>query len=135
MGKVKEGGKMVEKEVEKVLGKTEGDAQPHIIIQTPGKYVDEFPSFVSIGYLWLTRPLPAEAKYIDIEYQYSTKTSGGGESQSTLKWEKMDIPSDWKLRPGQVWDADVVEATEDEIAGKDEKDKEKDGKEQKEEHR
>lgn len=131
MGKVKEGGKMVEKEVEKVLGKTEGDSQPHIIIQTPARYVDEFPAYVSVGYLWLTRPLPADAKYIDIDYQYSTKVSGGGEVLSTLKWEKMEIPADWKLKPGQVWDADVVEATEDEIAGKDaaeaeaEKEKEK----------
>jgi len=118
MGKVKENGRMVEKEVEKVLGKTEGEAQPHIIIQTPHRYIDEFPSFVSIGYLWLSRPLPYEAKFIDIEYTYTTRTAGGGEVPSSLKWEKMPIPASWKLKEGQAWDADVVEATEEEIAGK-----------------
>lgn len=126
MGKVKENGKMVEKEVEKVLGKTEGEAQPHIIIQTPHRYIDEFPSFVSIGYLWLSRPLPYEAKYIDIEYTYTTKTAGGGEVASALKWEKMLIPATWKLKEGQTWDADVVEATEEEIAGKNPDEEKKD---------
>ena len=126
MGKVKENGKMVEKEVEKVLGKTEGEAQPHIIIQTPHRYIDEFPSFVSIGYVWLSRPLPYEAKYIDIEYTYTTKTAGGGEVASALKWEKMLIPATWKLKEGQTWDADVVEATEEEIAGKNPDEEKKD---------
>ena len=67
----------------------------------------------------------------DLSQRVAGALSGGGEVLSTLKWEKMEIPADWKLKPGQVWDADVVEATEDEIAGKDaaeaeaEKEKEK----------
>jgi hypothetical protein len=119
MGTVVEKGKgKVEKEIEKVLGKSEGEAQPHIIIQTPHKYIDQFPAYVSIGYLWLP-PMPREAKYVDIEYSYSTRVQGGGETQTTLKWEKLLIPDAWKLKEGQVWDADVIEATEDEIAGRD----------------
>lgn len=119
MGKVKEGGKMVDKEIEKVLGKAEGEAQPHIIIQAPAKYIDQFPAFVSIGYLRLPL-LPREAKWVDIDYTYSTRVAGsGGETQSTLSWKKMPIPDSWKLKEGQEWDADVVEATEDEIAGRD----------------
>lgn len=121
MGQVVEKGRKVEKEVEKVLGKSEGDAQPHIIIQTPHKYIDQFPSYVSIGYLWMP-PLPREAKYVDIEYTYSTRVAGGGETQSVLKWEKLPIPDGWKLKEGQEWDADVIEATEDEIAGRDQED-------------
>jgi hypothetical protein len=119
MQEVKENGRKVEKEVEKVLGKAEGEAQPYVIIQAPGRYVDEFPAYLSIGQLWLGRPLPREAKFVDIEYTYSTRVSGGGETQSVLKWEKLPVPEEWKVRPGETWDADVVEATEEEIAGKD----------------
>ncbi|MCC7386680.1 MAG: hypothetical protein IT384_32885 [Deltaproteobacteria bacterium] len=125
MQQVVERGKKVEKDVEKVLGKSEGEAQPHIIIQTPHKYIDEFPAFVSIGYLWM--PLfPREATAVDIEYTYTTRVAGGGEVHSTLKWEKMAIPEAWKLKEGQVWDADVIEATEDEIAGRDPENAEED---------
>lgn len=118
MEEVKEGRKKVEKEVEKVLGRAEGEAQPHIIIQKPHHYIEDFPSFVSIGYLWLP-VLPADAVMVDLEYVYRTRTQGGGEVQSVLKWEKLAIPRGWKLKEGQEWDADEVEATEEEIAGED----------------
>jgi hypothetical protein len=114
---VKEGGKKVMKDVEQVLGRSEGESQPHIIMQNPGKYIEDFPAFVSIGYLWFPI-LPHEATLADIEYDYRTKNSGGGESPSALKWEKYKLPDSWKLAEGQSWDADTVEATEDEIAGK-----------------
>ena len=42
----------------------------------------------------------------------------GSETNRALKWEKHKIPDAWKLGEGQAWDADVVEATEDEIAGR-----------------
>jgi hypothetical protein len=116
--KVKEGKEMVEKEVEKVLGKADGESQPHIIIQDPQKKIAQFPSYVSIGYMWLP-VMPREAKSVDIELAYVAKTSGG-DHDSVLKWDKFKIPESWKLSEGENWDADVVEATEDEIAGKNE---------------
>jgi hypothetical protein len=118
MEKVKEGRKMVEKEVEKVLGRAEGESQPRIIIQRPSKYIDDFPSFVSVGSLWFP-VLPTDAVYVDLEYVYSTRAGGGGgDIESVLKWEKLEIPRGWKLKEGQEWEADEIEATEDEIAGR-----------------
>lgn len=114
---VKEGGAMVEKDVEKVLGKGDGEAQPHIIVQNGNKYIAEFPSYVSIGYLWLP-VMPRESTYLDLELGYVAKTLGG-DFDTVLKWEKFKIPDAWKLKEGEVWEADEVEATEDEIAGKD----------------
>jgi hypothetical protein len=110
--KVKEGREMVEKDVDKVLGKVDGESQPHIIIQDPQKQIAEFPSYVSIGFLRLP-VLPHEAKVVDIEYAYKH-----GDHDSVLKWEKFKIPDGWKLSESESWDADTVEATEDEIAGK-----------------
>ncbi len=114
---VKEGRKMVEQEVEKVLGKAEGDAQPTVFIQNPNKYVADFPSYVAIGYIWFP-VMPREAFAVDIEYSYTAKI-GGANVDSDLKWEKLPIPAAWQLKEGEVWDADVIEATEDEIAGRD----------------
>ena len=118
MEEVKEGRKKVMKEVDKVLGSAEGEAQPHIIIQKPHHYIADFPSFVSVGSLWLP-VLPAEALAADIEYSYRTRAGGsGGEVESKLRWERLTLERSWKLGEGQMWDADEVEATEDEIAGR-----------------
>lgn len=114
---VKEGGKKVMKDVEKVLGRSEGESQPHILIQNPQRYIEDFPSFVSVGMVWFP-VFPREAQLTDIEYIYRTRMPGSGEINSALRWEKFKVPEAWKLAEGQVWNADVVEATEDEIAGK-----------------
>jgi type II secretory pathway pseudopilin PulG len=113
---VKKGKEKSEEEVEKVLGKSEGESQPHIIIQNPNKYIAEFPSYVSVGYMWLP-VMPHDAKSVDIEMNYVAKTLGG-DFDSQLKFEKLRIPESWKLGEGETWEADTVEATEDEIAGK-----------------
>ena len=118
MEMVKEGRKKVEQQVEKVLGRVEGSAEPYIIITSPHKNVDFFPSFLSIGTLRFA-VLPAEAIKIDLEYTYSTRRNNGGDVDSVLKWEKLEVPAGWRLGEGQEWDADEVEATEEEIAGKD----------------
>ena len=118
MEMVKEGRKKVEKEVEKVLGRVEGSAEPYIMITSPHKNIEFFPSFVSIGTLRFA-VLPAESTKIDLEYTYTTRRSGGGEVDSILKWERLEVPAGWRLGEDQEWDADEVEATEEEIAGKD----------------
>ena len=109
--------KKVEEEVEEVLGKAEGDAQPIVFIKNPHKYVADFPSYVAIGTVWFP-VMPKDAFAVDIEYGYTAKI-GGANVDSVLAWEKFPIPSNWQLKEGEVWDADVVEATEDEIAGRD----------------
>ena len=126
MEMVKEGRKKVEKEVEKVMGRVEGSAEPYIMVTSPHKNIEFFPSFVSIGTLRFA-VLPAEAKKIDLEYTYTTRRSGGGDRDSVLKWEKLEVPAGWRLGEGQEWDADEVEATEEEIAGKDPNAEEEEG--------
>lgn len=115
--KVRKGRRKVEEEVEEVLGKAEGDAQPTVFIQNPQNYVADFPSFVAIGYIWFP-VMPRDAFAVDIEYGYTAKI-GGANIDSLLTWEKYAIPPSWQLKEGETWDADIVEATEDEIAGRD----------------
>jgi hypothetical protein len=114
--KVKKGRETVEEDVEKVLGKADGEATPHVIVQKCASYIPEFPSYVSVGTVWFP-VMPREATSVDIEYGFVAKTPGGDHDVG-LKWEKFKIPSEWKLKEGESWEADVIEATEDEIAGK-----------------
>lgn len=115
MKMVKKGRRKVEEEVEEVLGKADGDATPRFILQDPKKYIGEFPSFVSVGRIWLP-VMPRESHLMDIEYSYTAK-KGGGAHETFLKWEKLPIPSKWQLGEGEDWEADVVEATQEEISG------------------
>ncbi|MCB9653864.1 MAG: hypothetical protein H6729_07010 [Deltaproteobacteria bacterium] len=112
---VRQGGRRTEVEEDIVLGKAEGDAQPRVIIQSPHKYVADFPSYVSMGTIWLP-VMPHDAVAVDIDYGYTARI-GGGSYDSVLSFEKLPIPEGWKLKPGESWDADVIEATEDEIRG------------------
>ncbi len=101
----------------KVLGRADGESQPRIMIQDPGKYIADFPANVSVGILWLPL-MPRQATSVDIEYTYTVTQHGVAET-SSLKWTKFKIPDAWKLREGEVWEADEIEATEDEMAGRD----------------
>lgn len=112
---VKKGRRKVEEEVEEVLGKADGDATPRFILQDPAKYIAEFPSYVSVGRIWLP-VMPRESHAVDIEYSFVAK-KGGGAYESYMKWDKLPIPSRWQLEEGATWEADVVEATEEEIKG------------------
>ena len=112
---VKKGRKKVEEEIEEVLGKADGEATPRFILQNPSEYIEEFPSFLSVGRIWLP-VMPRESHAVDVEYSFVAK-KGGGAHESFLKWDKLAIPSKWQLADGEEWEADVVEATEDEIKG------------------
>lgn len=101
----------------KVLGRAEGDATPVIFDKDPRRTIAEFPSYVGIGTLWLPQ-VPQEAKVMDLSYTYSAR-KGGSEYETSLVWEKMPIPSSWRLGEGEEWMADEVEASEEEMSGVD----------------
>lgn len=105
------------KEIQEVLGRVDGESTPRIIIQKPAAYIPQFPSYVSIGRIWLP-VMPREAHAVDIEYGFTARR-GGDLFDVFLKWPRWPIPDRWKLQEGEVWEADVVEATDEEIAGTD----------------
>lgn len=99
------------------LGRAEGDASPVVMDANPAKTIPQFPSYVAVGTLWFPQ-VPQEAKVMDLKYAYSVR-KGGGSYDSELVWDKMPIPSKWRLGEGEAWMADEVEATEDELKGYD----------------
>lgn len=99
--------------VYKPLGRAEGSAQPYAVDQTPDSTIREFPSYVTIGTLRFPQ-VPKEAKLMDFRYEYAAR-KGGSEYESKLSWEKMDIPTKWRLE--EDWMAETIEASEEEMAG------------------
>lgn len=101
---------------ERVLGRSEGSAQPRIMLQKPNVYMEEFPSYVALGVVRLPM-IPAEATRIDIEFGVDLQ-KGGANHEVKFEWEGIEVPPSWKLGEGEAWEADEVEATEEELLGK-----------------
>jgi len=101
--------------VEQVLGKAEGDATPYIFLQALDDYIRTFPSYVSVGRIRLPA-MPQDAEKVDFEYGFTAR-KGGGSYDVIASWEKLEVPDGWKLGENEVWAADEVEATRDEILG------------------
>ncbi|MEM1025682.1 MAG: hypothetical protein AAGD10_05260 [Myxococcota bacterium] len=105
--------------MEYVLGRAEGTATPYIILQSPSDYIDAFPPYVSLAAIRFPA-MPREAETVDFSYGFSAR-KGGARHEIAFAWEKLGIPEAWKLAEGDVWNADVVEASEDEIIPEEEK--------------
>lgn len=113
-------------DVEYVLGRADGPSQPYIFLQSPSKYIETFPPYVALGLVqWPV--MPTEATLVDVTYSYSVK-KGGGMYEAMHTWEKLPIPPRWQLREGEVWNADVIEATAEEIAGREDEEEEEEKK-------
>lgn len=109
-------------EIELVLGRAEGDAQPYVMLQNPNNYIETFPPYVAIAVIrWPA--MPREAHAVDFTYSFTAK-KGGSAHEAEFAWEKMPIPPQWQLGDDELWNADVVEATEEEIVPEEEKKKE-----------
>ena len=105
------------RETEEVLGRAEGDATPHVFIKNPNDYIEEFPPDVSVGILWLPA-MPRQATKVDIWLRYKA-IKEGRTFDAELRWKKLPIPGAWQLAKDDAWNPGEVEATADEIAGRD----------------
>lgn len=101
--------------VDEVYGKANGSATPRYIMYSPKDYIAEFPSNVAVGRIWWPA-MPPAATRADIDLDFSVRALGG-EVDNRMSWTVEPIPAAWKLPEGS-WKADVVEATADEISGK-----------------
>ncbi len=104
-------------EVEQVLGRAEGDATPYIVLQRLSEYVSTFPSYLAVARIRFPA-MPREAEKVDIAYSFTAK-KGGDSYDQLYEWEQLDVKRQWKLAEGEIWAADEVEASRDEILGRD----------------
>ncbi len=113
--KVRRGRRRVVEDVDQVFATSDTSARPYVVIHKPERFIAEFPSYVSVGALRLS-VVPPEANRFDITYTY-TVNRRGNRTDAVLKWSQLPVPPGWQLREGETWEADVRDATPEEIAG------------------
>lgn len=83
-------------------------------IDWPDRYVKWFPTQAIPGHFEIDL-IPSEVKSVEITFTISTRALTGGEIVSNHTW-KLDLPAEWKLRPGEKWEgAQESVRPEDEI--------------------
>jgi hypothetical protein len=90
---------------------------PHMKIDWPERFIAEFPPQMVLGFYPFDL-LPAEAAKMEILFNVNSRSASGGEAVAAYSW-KMDVPAEWKLKPGEKWEgAEDSVRPEDEIRAK-----------------
>lgn len=104
---------------DKLFGEMSASGDPANRIDHPERYIADFPPQVVLGKFQI--PLfPAEVERAEISFDVTTSTTYGGPPVSAhFEWNRDEVPSEWKLRPGEAWDgAQISERSAEEIGGR-----------------
>lgn len=85
----------------KLLGEMTASGDPSMKIDFPERFIAEFPPQMVIGHYDIDL-VPAEVKTMEITFTVSSRSSSGGDINSTFLW-KLDPPAEWKLQSGEAW--------------------------------
>lgn len=103
----------------KLFGEMSASGDPANRIDHPEVFIADFPAQVVLGKFHI--PLfPAEVERADISFDIVTSTSYGAPTVNAhFEWNRDELPSEWKLRPGEAWEgAEVSERSAEEIGGR-----------------
>jgi len=75
---------------------------PSMKIDYPEQFIEEFPPQMVFGH-YDVDPVPAEVAKAEITFTVTSRSSTGGEAVASYVW-KLDVPPEWKLRPGEKWE-------------------------------
>lgn len=81
----------------------------------PNKWIPQWPEPLAAGYYVGLPLLPADATKFSLEMGMTLKTVGGTTLPITMKWENVEIAPTWKAPDNAGFEADVAEATEEEL--------------------
>ncbi|MCI0573022.1 MAG: hypothetical protein L0Y66_19930 [Myxococcaceae bacterium] len=95
----------------KQIGEVPISGGPDMRVDHPERLIKEFPAQLVLGRYEL--PLvPAEVTRMEVTVNVTTSPEYGRPAQAAFAW-KVDVPAEWKLRPGEAWEgAEVVEREE-----------------------
>ncbi len=97
----------------KLLGEMRG-SDPSMKVDPPERFVAQFPPQMVLGHYDLDR-MPNEVAKMEMTLNVSSRAASGGTITSTYVW-KLDVPSEWKLGAGELWEgATQEERPEEEI--------------------
>lgn len=101
--------------VKKVLAKVEGAGPPYIFHEDPHNWIPEWPPGVMVGYYQGLPLFPPDATKFSLKMDFTLRTSAGTPLPVELKWENVDVDPAWRAPEGTVFEAEVMEATEEEL--------------------
>jgi hypothetical protein len=71
-------------------------------VDYPARYVKWFPLQIVVGHFDVPL-IPNEVKNAEITFTQSTRSLTGGDIQANHLW-KLELPAEWKLKPGEKWE-------------------------------
>lgn len=86
------------------------DGDPAQKIDWPERFLAAFPSQAVLGHFDLDT-VPNDVEKAEITFTVTSRANTGAEAVATFPWT-IDVPDDWKLKPGESWEG----ATETEVA-------------------
>jgi hypothetical protein len=71
-------------------------------VDDPQRRIRWFPPQIIVGHFDVPK-IPAEVKNIEVSFTQSTRSLTGTDIQANHMW-KLDLPAEWKLKPGEKWE-------------------------------
>jgi hypothetical protein len=97
----------------KLLGEMRG-GDPAMKVDFPERYVAQFPPQMVLGHYDLDL-MPNEVAKLEMTISVASRSASGGDATANYVW-KLDVPSEWKLGAGEMWEgATQEERPEEEI--------------------
>jgi hypothetical protein len=92
-------------EEDKLFAGMAGAAEPYMKIADPERFVEDYPPGVMFG-SWYVDLMPAETLKVEMTLTLEVRGSAGADLAVSYKWI-MDAKDEWKLRPGEVYKAEI----------------------------
>ncbi len=106
-----------EEEIEKILGRMEGSANPEVILGNPNNYIIDFPPGAIIG-AYSFPLIPPNIHKLDFQLILALRNPSGDYLDYEFNLPNIPVPPEWKISSDTDWNAQKIEATEEEIMGK-----------------
>ncbi len=121
----------------RLLGEMNANGDPTNRVDWPERFIKWFPPGLLIGHYDVDL-MPAEVppqdekakdkkpvplKTAEITFRVTARSPTGGDMTSAMTW-KLDVPAEWKLKPGQEWKGAGVDVRPEEEIDPSKKDKE-----------
>lgn len=101
--------------VKKAIAKIQGQGPPYILHENPWDWIPEWPPTVMVGYYQGLPLFPADATKFSLKIDLTVRTAQGTNLPVELKWENIDVDPSWRAPEGSLFEADVMDATEEEL--------------------
>ncbi|HUK66492.1 MAG TPA: hypothetical protein VLV17_06655 [Anaeromyxobacteraceae bacterium] len=95
----------------KAYGEMTGSGEPYRMLRDPERFSYELPSGIALG-TWWVEPFPREAARVEMAAALQVQGMTSAALSPNFHWE-LPVPDAWKLKPGEVFKAEIREEATD----------------------